>query len=234
MFFTAGIFSCKKSNLFNGVGKKTIETREISEFDKISAFNDVNVFITQDSFFSVKAEGGKNLLKYVTTEVIDGELQLRNENTMKWMHSYKKAVITIYVTMPVINSIINNGVGEIKSTNILSSNYLNLEARSAGDIFLDLNCGTVWGHTKSSGDVILNGTTSSNVWYCIGYGVLDCRKLVSGYSWIFAGSTGDAYVNVIGLLQGHVKNIGNLYYTGNPNAVEVNTYGKGNFISISQ
>jgi len=77
--------SCGKDS-FLDFAKSTGETVTITRpngegFTKINLNDDVNLIISQGSSYSIKLEGGTNVLPAVETSVTDNTLTIKNNNT---------------------------------------------------------------------------------------------------------------------------------------------------------
>ncbi len=226
--------SCRKENMcdcFKSAGSATYEYRNLRDFAKLYVSDNVNVYITQDSIFEVKVEGGEHLLPLIKTEVVDGELRISNHNKCNWVRSYKKSIIDVYVKMPRPKLITSYTVGEIKSLNTITIDTIEYYSMNAGNISLMLNTTKITGHMLDAGDVTLSGTTWEHATWGIGNGILHCENLNTGYTWITTGRTGDSYVNATSLLIAYLRSSGNVYYHGSPPQVQLNQHvGSGQLI----
>lgn len=227
-------WSCKKGpfcNCFTPAGSPSEETRTLPYFEQIDVKDNINVVLTTGPQEQVQIQGGKNLIKYITTNVSNGVLTLKNINKCNWMRSYKKSVITVYLTMPNITYITNEGVGTVSSNDTLYTDSLQLTTKSAGDINLLVHALYIEGHLFGPGDLTLAGTTGSfSCNFFSGTGFAYCDKLTSGYTFFSSSTTGDCYVTSSGILDIVIYRNGNVYYSGAPQAIHCKTYSKGQLI----
>jgi hypothetical protein len=222
--------ACKKENscdCFKRTGKIEMLTREVSGFDKIVAENNVNVFITQDSVFEVKIESGDNLIPLIKTEVVDGTLFISNKNRCNWTRSYKKP-FNVYIKMPIIKYITSDGSGDIKSIGTITSNAFDIQTKSSGNIELTVNNSKVISHMNGSGDVTLHGVTYEHSCSIGGSAFLYCNDLQTSYTWIQSYTTGLCYVTAADLLICRIDEVGDVYCSEHPIAVQKIKNGKGN------
>jgi hypothetical protein len=87
--------SCNKENrcdCFKSTGDITSESRNISDFKKIILEDNINLYITPDTIYSLTIEAGAHLLKSIKTEVTDSCLILKNENKCNWVRNYKDKI----------------------------------------------------------------------------------------------------------------------------------------------
>jgi hypothetical protein len=225
---------CNKENrfdFFKRTGAMVLQTRVVAPFtDIVVGNNKVNVYITQDSVFDVKVQAGEHLVDLVTTEVRDNKLYIENRNTCNFMRSYKFP-INVFIHMPRLWHIFHDGSGTIQSTNTLVGDTIDIITKSAGNVDLRVNCYRASTHMHSSADILLSGTCQDNICFATGNGFLYSQELASGYCWVYGKTSGEIYVNVSGLLQVEVASIGDVYYRGNPAAVQEVHTGTGLLIA---
>lgn len=235
-FYLILFFSCKKENAcdcFKGRGAPISETRIItSAFNTLQTFDKVDVYYIQDTTANnciVKVVTGKNLASNVTTEVVNGVLQIKDNNKCNFVRSDNS--VTVYVTAPHITHLIQDGVGNMYSGNTIIEDTISYNVNNSGDIHLNLNVKWVYGRLYGVGDVYLNG----NAKYHLTNGVGECfvnaqNLLVSNYCFIDYKSTGEARLNITGELDAVVRYTGNIYYYGNPTVVKKSGDGSGQLI----
>jgi hypothetical protein len=83
IFLLFVLFSCKKATdriCVKSAGKISEEIRLLTDFHSLEIGSKLSVTLVQDSANFVTVNGGKNLLNFIETEVVNGRLILRNEN----------------------------------------------------------------------------------------------------------------------------------------------------------
>lgn len=226
-------WSCKKTPVcecFEVAGKPTTATRNVAPFNQIYVDDNINVFLSVGPQ-QVILQGGGNLLENIATNVSGGVLTLQNNNICNWWRSYKKSIITVYISSPDINFITSNGIGTIQSTDTLTYDTLQVQTISAGDINLMVRNKIVYAHMFGTSDLTITGKT--NAFECNffgGTGFVYADQLISGYTFISNSSTGDCYVNSNGGLDVTIFKDGNVYYSGSPTGITCKTYGAGQLI----
>jgi len=214
------VFSCHKGpvcDCFDSAGAPTEENRTsvLPYFEQINAEDDINVVLSIGSTEQVIIQGGSNLVHNISATVANDVLTLKNNNNCNWLRSYKKSIITVYITMPRVTYITNSGYGNITSADTITTDTLNVRTTNAGDITLNVSAQQVLGHLFGSGDITLNGHTGEFACtYYSGTGFVYCSNLATGYTFISNASTGDAYINASGLIQAQIHSTGNIYYSG--------------------
>ncbi|HXD94102.1 MAG TPA: DUF2807 domain-containing protein [Bacteroidia bacterium] len=221
--------SCKKQNdcdCIKSRGAPVNENRVITTpFSTLHTFDKIEVYYLQDTTVTtctVKVSTGKNLLSNISTEVSNGELQIKNLNKCNFVRSNND--VTVYVTAPHVLSFIQDGVGNIYS-NIITQDSVRYNVNNSGDIHLNLNVHWVYGRLYGVGDVYLNGVGQYHLVNAAGECFINAQNLQTFYSFVVYNSTGEAHVNVSDQLDTEIDYTGNLYYSGS--ATIINKTGKG-------
>ena len=111
------LLSCSKE-MISGNGAITIDSRNIRNFTAISASGSTNVFILKGTVFKVEVRGYSNLLPYYETILVNNTLHV----------GYKKNVyikndnIEVFITLPVLNSLVLSGSGSITTYGSFNGN----------------------------------------------------------------------------------------------------------------
>ncbi len=237
VLLTFVLASCGKDS-FLGFAKSTGDivtiTRPVDKnFTNIYLHDDVDLVITQGPTFSIKIEGGENLLPGIETIISDSMLTISNTNTMNWIRSYDKK-ITAYVTMPHLLNLQYEATSTVTNTDTLKEDSLFVTALGgSGYIKLLLNVGSShFSIYRGSVDMDISGNVGVNYIYSNGYGPFHCLYLKTGYTFISNSSTNDCYINVQNYLEYKIKNLGNIYYIGNPELVPASLTGQGKLIHM--
>ncbi len=227
--------SCQKDQLFGfakSIGKTvTIDRPVDANFTKIFLNDDVNLVITQGNAYSIKLEGGENLLPGITTTFSDSTLTIRNNNTFNWLRSYDYK-ITAYVTLPHIFVLEYKATSTVTNTDTLREDSLTVTS-TGGSGYIDLVIKTGVSKlsiTSGSADMKISGTTGLNFIYSGSYGPFKCLGLKSDFLYMENASTNDCYVNVKSHLEYKISGLGNIYYTGNPPEISGSTTDAGRLI----
>jgi len=229
------ITSCGDSHLFDftkSTGDKvTISRRVDGNFTKIHLNDDVNLVLTQGNQYTIRLEGGENILPGIETSISDSLLTISNKNTYNWVRSYDKE-ITAYVTLPHIIEIKYNATGTLTNTDTIREDSLMVSA-IGGSGYVDLVIKT--GTSKisiisGSADMKVSGVAGVNFIYSEGYGPIRCEGLTSAYIFIINNSSNDCYINVWYLLEYSIKGLGNIYFKGNPSNLSGTSSGGGKLI----
>lgn len=226
--------SCQKgdpTDCFKSTGKDVTESRPVSSFNKIELEDNINLVLTQNDSYSISVHGGKNVLKKVKTDIADGVLTIKNNNSCNWMRSFDRE-ITVFANVSVLSVIDYRGSGDIKSTNTITGDSLILNiVEGAGRVDLDVNMnknyiyfhiGTASIHYK--GYSHLSYITSSS------FGPVDAEGLETVFTYINNESSNNCYVNSDLRLEATIKGIGDIFYSGTPEII-LNDLGEGRLIN---
>ena len=227
------IWSCHKApvcDCFDAAGNPAEETRLLPYFEQVHVNDDINAVITMGNTEQVIIQGGSNLTHNISATVANNILTLKNNNICNWLRSYRKSIITVYITMPRATYLLNAGSGNITSTDTLTTDSMQVQTTSSGDITLLVHCNQILGHMFGPGDVTLSGFCQD--FLCTangGTGFLYCNNLKTSYTFISTTTTGDCYVNASNLLIVDINLRGNVYYVGSP-TIDSNIKGSGQLI----
>ncbi len=212
--------SCKKQNscdCFKSYGTIVSETRNLISFNKLHAFDKIEVYYIQDTNIitpTIKIVTGKHLLSNISTEVSNGELQIKNNTKCDFVRGSHNQV-TVYVTAKHVKYFIQDGVGNIYSGNMMKEELVDYTITNSGDIHLNINVSNIVGHMFGVGDIYLSGNSQNYLVNATGECFINAKDLNTSYCFIVYKSTGEAHVNVSGELDAIIDYTGNIYYSGN-------------------
>ncbi|MFZ6051521.1 GIN domain-containing protein [Halocola ammonii] len=240
VFFIAMILltaSCNKPDApdcFTRAGDVAQETRTLENFTRIDLHDLIELTIVEDTsatFAIVTAN--ENLLDKIVTDVEANVLTIDNENTCRFVRSFKNKV-SIELHTSDLSALINYGQGKIQSTNQLKTDVFFYEQNhGVGDVDLSLEADSVSVicHT-GIGNIKLTGTTQKVGLFNGGYGVIDARYLQSEQAFVNNSSVNDIYVNFSEYLFASISLDGNIYYSGPSANVEPIIQGSGELIPL--
>ncbi len=180
--------SCKTTT---GKGEIIEEPRHISNFNSIVLQSAADIYLSQGPW-SVKVKGYENLVPILTTEVINNQLIISNENN----DIIDNNNLEVFITMPELVAIEIKGAGNITT----------LEPMALNDLTIDL---------RGTSNINLHGTAQSI--HCNLYGtgnIRVCEMPAEQVSTILNG-TGSMYVFANQSLQAIINGTGNVNYRGN-------------------
>ncbi|HEU4717120.1 MAG TPA: DUF2807 domain-containing protein [Bacteroidia bacterium] len=221
---------CKKENAcdcFKGTGDIVTEERQLQPYHNVYVEDNVNLIFVEDTMNIVRVEAGKHLIKLVKTES-DGEwLRIRNDNKCNFMRRYGIPInVYIHYVRNSIYHIKTKGTGEITNANPCTSDSIDLDVESSGDITFEMNSPAVYTHQHGAGDITLTGHSDNVIIYSRGTGFTITDGITSGYTWVSTNTTGKITVAPSNLLIVEILGPGNVYYKGTPASIvssELNT-----------
>lgn len=222
----------KRCDCLKSTGAVITEERTVTPFNQIKIEDKINLFLKQDTFYSVKVEAGENLLYDIITEVNDSMLEIRNNNHCNWVRSYKPE-INVYVTFKNIWHLIYlKGAGKVITEDTIRTDSFrldNLEGTGSLNFFINADETFFILHTGPA-DLTVKGKTNYSYLYTAGNGPTDMTEYNSKIVCITSKSTADSYVWVTDEIDVWIDYVGNIYYKGNPSVITHNYTGSGRLI----
>ena len=218
------LYSCEKnsSRCFVSKGKSIDEHRILAEFNSILVRDIFNLILVQDSLNMIVLEGGENLLPNVTTDVKNDTLIINNTTKCNWLRDYDKIKLFIHFTN--LEYLVTYDPVKVISYDTVKCDSLEYYAiGEIGEADLILDCGyfrfddsfNTLGHFKFRG-------RADKSRFFVNYGSsLYADSLISRNADIFYKTIGEIYIHVTEHLRVWIWGSGNIYYTGNPDLVEV-------------
>ena len=209
-----------------GNGNMTTETRSTGDYYGIKCAGSMDYILVAGTEGNIKIEGEENLLKYIITEVKDGNLIVKVEKGKNLKPSLNK---TIKVTIPFkdINKVSLAGSGDLWNTDKISANNLNVSLAGSGDIVLDIETTSVKGSLAGSGDLTLKGNTNDLTAKVAGSGDIHAFGLQANNTVVSIAGSGDAEVVSNQSIKARVAGSGDIEYKGNPDKEDTKVSGSG-------
>lgn len=207
--------------LVKGSGNLVTETRQVSNFDRITLDGSGEMFVTQAGSESLRIETDDNVMQYVKAEVEGGTLKL----------GFKEGVNLVSPSRLVFNIIVDDldgveisGSGDFESGS-LETGRLDLEISGSGNIHIDdLAAGEVKARISGSGEIDLVGDTDYQDIAISGSGKYLAGDLCSASVRVSTSGSGDATVCASETLDVTISGSGSVSYYGRPT---INSSGSG-------
>lgn len=223
--------SCKKSPLTNG--KVITETREISAFDTLYLYDNIDVTLVCSDTYKIEITTGENLIPNIISEADGERLLLRNDNTCNWLRSYDIPLEARIYYNSKISSIVYESVGNLHSETYISEETLpcfKLQIKDgAGDIDLKVNCNDLYMTIHSgTNKITMRGSADYTYIYQKGLGPIYALNAPSNKTDVYSYESNNIYINCIEKLNASIYGIGDIYYKGNPEIKSyISPYAKG-------
>lgn len=230
------ITSCKKEKLddcFTSAGELVSVERPASYFHSISMNDNVNLIVRSGDNFTIEAEGGKNLLDAIGTEIKDSILVISNSLSCNWIRDYDNP-LNVIVTSPALKNIRYESSGDITSEGLIKIDELSISVwGGGGSINLDLDCNDLnLGLHYGTVDFNVRGKSKMTTIYANSYGPFNCNQLDSDIVYIRNQGTNNCYIHANHILEAVITSIGSIYYTGDPYDLKCDDTGEGEFIKL--
>jgi len=186
-----------------GSGDLVTESRTVSGFDEIVVLGSGNVIVDVTGTETLEIEAEDNIMEFLTTEVVNGRLELGFESGQPLSPSRD---ITYTITAADLNAMTINGSGNIDATDIDTDTF---EVTISG-----------------SGDVEPQGASNHLRVTISGSGRFDGTGLESATGEVGVSGSGNVVVNVTDELSVTISGSGDVQYMGDP-ALDSSVSGSG-------
>lgn len=237
-FLLLSITACNKENAPDCFqkGGEEISTQRAMPF-KVQSITcsdlvDLELFPSEVPFLEVS--GPKNLLPELITDLENGRISIRNENTCNIVRSYKPRLKVKVGVGEELSYLELNGQGEVFSKDTLHLDQLEIVAReSVGDVRLLLNCEELKciNHAGLSNFSFL-GEGRKAEFFHQGYGQMKADAFSANEVYSNNNSIGELWVFSNSYLFAYIGAKGNILYRGSPLQVDASISGSGDLISL--
>lgn len=200
------IFGCVR-----GSGGTVHETLNIADFQSVALKIHADVYITQGNTFHVEVDGQPNIIDRLERDVHNGNWEIEFDDCV-----YSHVKLKVYITMPVIESLVNTSSGNIFGENEFQIDDLNLTSTGSGDIDLAVDADDLDVTITGSGDIILEGSCDDIDLTITGSGDYLGFNLETQSANVTLSGSGDAEIRVVNLLDVRITGSGDVLYKGNP------------------
>ena len=144
-------------NRIHGTGNVVSQSRQFSNFHGVEVGSAIELFVKQDSAYSVKVEVDDNLQQYVEISESGGTLYVkqRNNTSLDATHG-----IRVYVTAPEFTHLKASGASRMLSENTLTnSSSTDVGLSGASNAQLDLKTPKITVDVSGASDLAMKGET---------------------------------------------------------------------------
>jgi len=158
LFLSSCAFDINFGEGKRGNGNVISEDRNATEtFNRISAQEGIDVYVTQGSTPSIEVEADDNVIALIRTDIKNGKLRIHAEENIG------RATKNVFVTLPVIEALETSSGADLGS-DIKASNFnvddCNASASSGSDVLVNVN-GKLIADASSGGDIRYSGEPKS-------------------------------------------------------------------------
>jgi hypothetical protein len=209
-----------------GNGKVTTVQRSTSDYSgiKCAGFMDFKLIPGAEGAITINAES--NLIEYIITEVKNGTLIVKVENSINLKPSKNKPIL---ITIPYesVDNVSLSGSGDIWNEGSLVSNNFDTSLSGSGDVVLKISASKAKASVSGSGDLTLTGSATKLIASVTGSGDFHGFDLDSIDVDVSVTGSGDADVNCSGALKARVTGSGDIEYRGKPTREDSKVVGSG-------
>ncbi|NVJ88614.1 MAG: DUF2807 domain-containing protein [Flavobacteriaceae bacterium] len=208
----------------NGNGNLKTETRNTDDYDGVRVGGFFDVVLVKGKEGKIILEGEENLMKYITTEVKKGSLEIKVEKGVN-IRTTRKFTVTIPVSE--IDEVSLGGSGNIKSNMVLKSDNFSVNLGGSGNIELDLDANNISSAIGGSGNIELRGKADKITSSIAGSGTIKAYDLQVNIVKANIAGSGDVRISVKDEIKATVAGSGSVYYKGNPPKIDTKSIGSG-------
>jgi hypothetical protein len=221
-YIILGIFlyvSCTKDALFDAGPEKT-KAISLHDFSVIEAENTFEVELVTDTVNQVYITCGENLFKFINIDVFDGTLYLKHNISQTWSRNYKKVRLELH-TKPFQQINIRKPIKLYNHSAYVGGSFSLVDwgKFSEVDMEVDVDYCLIAMSSDNFGQFNIKGkATDADIW---GWGscLTNADSLITTNCNVTQRGMGDVYVNVKSRLTVTIDFTGNVYYSGRPQEV---------------
>lgn len=210
------LFSCNFDMGVKGNGNVVTKDRAIDgSFDHIEASRGMNVYLTQNDTKSLTVQADENLHDIIITKIEGNVLKIYADKNIRYSATQK-----VMINVKSISKISASSGSDVYSTGIISSEHLELESASGGDIDIEVNVNSLQCKASSGSDLRIKGIANELVAIASSGSDIDARNLTTLTSNTTSSSGADIIVNVSKELTAKAESGGTVKYSGNPEKIK--------------
>lgn len=215
--------SCSRQRCVDPDGERVIKTRKLDPAAEINLNMVASLTIEVDSDKTPQLEkiAQEALQKVISVDETSRSLDFFLDGCTK-----EHLAIELNAILPYVESINNYSAGSISSKTIFSTDSISFFSDGLGDIDFSIDANYVNGHLRNSGNLILNGYTTSAEFTVIKSGDVHAYNLQAED--VVVNTTGISVIEVYAsrkLRVNFIKPGGQVKYRGNPEAILITGIG---------
>jgi hypothetical protein len=224
LFFSVS-FS-QKNKKITGNEKIVTITRSTSEYEGISISGSFDVKLISGKEGNISIKGDENLLEFIVTEITNGKLLVYFEKHKKIQYNYNSS-IEITIPFEDINQLSFNGSGNLTTTDLIKTEYLNIEMTGSGNTSFRSDTNSLKITKSGSGNLNGKGMTKNIEINSDGSGNVTMSDLKSENAVASQTGSGNIKVNCSKNLDARTIGSGTIQYSGKPEKIAKSTTGSG-------
>ena len=200
-----------------GNGTLATEDRSVSGFNQVSLAGFGTVNITQGSEESLSIEAEENLMEYITTEVVGGELRIGFKQDTNVQPTKG---IQYHLTVKDLNQVAVSGAADVECT-AFKTEKMKMDVSGAGKmVFNGLDVKDLTVNSSGAGTFTLAGTVDTQKVSLSGTGNYQAGDLKSRTASMTVSGAGNGTLWVTDSLNVEISGLGNVSYYGKPSVTK--------------
>ncbi len=230
------VTACKKPenrSCFKGTGKVVTQYISLPSFQSMELHQRLNIVLVQDSLDFLEIAAGENLQNFIDWSVVDGELEIKNQNKCAYLR-YKTGDVKITIHFKSLAKLIYWGSELLVSRDTIQADYLDvLMNDGAGDLDLRIHANVInVVNPHGFSNISIDGICKFLRLDIDGYGTFDTRDLkVTDSIAVMYASNGTSFLDAQNIkIKAELSSSGNVMYQGLPSVIQKMRYGTGDLI----
>lgn len=208
----------------NNSGDLVTDERSISEFSKLSIHGVFNLYLSQGNKESLRIEANEQTMDEITIRNVGEQLIIELEEDIEF---FDRDEINIYLTITDIDSFEFEGVGNIKTEEVLRLTDLKLRGDGVGNTKLEIEADRINAEFNIVGNVSLSGKVENIDLENNGLGNVDASDLKAQYMTLESNGIGNVEVHCEKEISITANGIGKVTYSGDPEVKNLDRNGIG-------
>ena len=229
-------FSCKKPNqrkCLKKEGDLIVTEINLSSFDHLLLKENIEFVLIQDTVEKIIIEGGENLVGFISATVDNNVLKIENLNKCNFLR-YESSKVKVYIHFKTLIELQFEGTETLVCQDTLNLSWFSLFVRDGGgSVNLSINASHLYSTISNGyGDFNISGNVNNADLYfqTTGYGDTYGLNVQDTLS-IISYTPSVCKVNSEGsILKADIRGIGDIWYKGMPDSVNLIRSGTGNLI----
>lgn len=197
----------------------------VSDFNKIKAGRDFNIYLSKGDKATVKLEAEEELQEIFKVSVENNQLVLDYSKNNKKSRKHK-----VYVTYTNLVEIDASGACNIKGDSVaIKADKFYLECSGASDVKLTFDVNELTTKISGASNAKLSGKATTHNAKISGAADLKSYNLATEITSVDVSGAGNARVNAKNKITGEISGAGNMYYAEEPIEKNVSTSGAGSY-----
>lgn len=216
LLFSTVLSSCNfiSGKRIRGNGNVITETRDAGTFHNVHISGNTDLYVKQDSVFTIRVVADENLMEYIITDINGTTLDIRQPSGIQLKPS---KAIKVYISGPDFKKFEASGACDIFSENkIIGTDMISIRLSGASDIKMEIESPKVDAESSGAGKITLWGEAKDFRVDGSGSTDIKCFDLLTENTTVDISGAGSAEVFASVKLDVHVSGAADVRYKGSP------------------